>query len=149
MGASGSGKSTLAIWLHHHGYRIIADDVCAVRFDGERPFVTPGLPRLRLWKEALEHTGRQASEFARSYAGDDNWDKFDVPLPHDAAVRVEVELGAIYLLGKGDRFGISQLQGLEATDAIFANTYRGAYLPAAGSVGTLALASFITVHFPE
>ena len=35
MGASGSGKSTLAAWFHDHGYRIIADDVCAVRFETE------------------------------------------------------------------------------------------------------------------
>src|SRR5215213_168075 len=33
MGASGAGKSTLAAWFHDRGYRIIADDVCVVRFD--------------------------------------------------------------------------------------------------------------------
>ena len=135
MGASGSGKSTLAAWFHDHGFRVIADDVCAVRFDrDERPVVTPGLPRLRLWKEALEGTGRQSSQFSRSYAGDDNWDKYDVPLPHDRAVRAEVELAGVYLLGKGDGLSISELQGLEATEAIFANTYRGEYVALAGNV---------------
>ena len=134
MGASGAGKSTLAAWFHDRGFRIVADDVCAVLFDGERPFVAPGMPRLRLWKEALEGSGRQASEFSRSYAGDDNWDKFDVPIPHETAVRAKVELAGVYLLGKGEGLSISELRGLEATEAVFANTYRGSYVPAAGNI---------------
>ena len=129
MGASGSGKSTLAAWFHDHGYPIIADDVCAVRFDGERPLVAPGLPRLRLWKEALERTGRQASNYSRSYVGDDDWDKFDVPLPHETAVRSEVELAGIYVLGEGDTPDIGALHGLDAAEAVFAHTYRGAFVP--------------------
>ena len=35
MGASGSGKSTLAMWLCDQGFRILADDVCVVRFDAK------------------------------------------------------------------------------------------------------------------
>lgn len=132
MGASGAGKSTLAAWFHDHGFRIIADDVCAVRFDGnERPVVSPGLPRLRLWKEALEETGRQSSEFSRSYVGDDNWDKFDVPLPHEAAVRSDIELAAVYVLGEGTSPSIDAMQGVEAAKAIFEHTYRGAFVPVA------------------
>ena len=134
MGASGSGKSTLAAWFHDHGYRIIADDVCAIRFDGEQPVVAPGLPRLRLWKEALEGLGRHHSHYSRSYAGDESWDKFDVPLPQDRAVRAEMELAGIYLLDRGNSLSISPLQGVEATEAVFANTYRGTYVPAAGNV---------------
>ena len=134
MGASGSGKSTLAAWFHDHGFRIIADDVCAVRFDQQdRPIVTPGLPRLRLWKEALEGTGRQPSQFSRSYAGDETWDKYDVPLPHDRAVRTGIELAGVYLLGKGDDLAIHPLRDLKAAEAVFENTYRGAYLSSAGN----------------
>ena len=134
-GASGAGKSTLATWFHDHGYRIIADDVCAISFDrNQQPFVSPGLPRLRLWREALEVSGRQAARFERSYAGDDSWDKFDVPLPRETAVQSEVELAGVYLLVKGEALAIDRLQGIEATEAIFANTYRGTYVPAAGNV---------------
>lgn len=135
MGASGAGKSTLAAWFHEHGYRVLADDVCALSFGaGEVPFVTPGLPRLRLWKEALEGTGRQADEFSRSYAGDDSYDKFDVPIAHGTTVPASIEVAGIYVLGKGDSFSIRPLEGLEAAEAVFANTYRGAYVPAAGNV---------------
>lgn len=135
MGASGSGKSTLAAWFNDHGHRIIADDVCAVRFNAaNRPAVVPGLPRLRLWKEALTNSGRRPSQFERSYAGDETWDKFDVPLPRETAVREEVELAGVYLLGKADKLDIRRLQGLEAAEAVFANTYRGSYVPAIGKV---------------
>lgn len=137
MGQSGSGKSTLAAWFHHHGFRVIADDVCVVRFDAdERPLVAPGLPRLRLWKDALEKTGRQCSQFSRSYAGDEAADKFDVPLPRITAVRSDVELAGVYVLEKGDSFSIRPMRGLDAGEALFANTYRGNYLPAAGEVQT-------------
>ena len=135
-GASGAGKSTLAAWFHDHGYRIIADDVCAISFDeAESPSVAPGLPRLRLWREALERSGRDAAEYERSYAGDDSWDKYDVPLPQEAAISAMVPLGGIYLLEKGDTLAITRLQGLEAIEAMFANTYRGAHVPAFGDVG--------------
>ena len=49
-------------------------------------------------------------------------------------MRAEVELAGVYILGKGDSFSISRLNGLEATEAVFANTYRGGYVPAAGNV---------------
>ena len=134
-GASGAGKSTLATWFHDHAYRIIADDVCAISFDSnQQPFVEPGLPRLRLWREALEVSGREVSRFERSYAGDDSWDKFDVPLPWETSVQSPIELAGVYLLKNGDALAIDRLQGIEATEAIFANTYRGNYVPAAGNV---------------
>ena len=64
MGESGAGKSTLAAWFHDRGHRIVADDVCVVGFSkGGQAFAHPGLPRLRLWDEALEASGRSAADF--------------------------------------------------------------------------------------
>ena len=135
-GASGAGKSTLAAWFHDHGHRIIADDVCAISFDQDQsPFVAPGLPRLRLWREALERSGRDAAAFERSYAGDDSWDKFDVPLPHGSTIPGPVPLAGIYVLVKGNALEIARLQGIEAIEAMFANTYRGVHVPEFGDVG--------------
>lgn len=135
-GASGAGKSTLAAWFYDHGYRVIADDVCAISFDPDQvPMVAPGLPRLRLWREALEWSGRDAAGFERSYAGDDSWDKFDVPLSRQEAVPEAVPLGGICVLATGEGLSITTLQGIEATEAMFANTYRGAHVPAVGDVG--------------
>jgi hypothetical protein len=132
MGPSGAGKSTLAAWLHDEGLRIVADDVCAVRFDeASRPVVSQGLPRLRLWKSALEATGRTSDGFERSYAGDDEWDKFDVPLQLAGDPAAALPLAAIYVLASGDELAIEARKGVAAAEAIFANTYRGQYIDGA------------------
>lgn len=129
MGESGSGKSTLAAWFHDRGYPIMADDVCVVRFDVlGRAFAVPGLPRLRLWQEALEATGRDAGDFGRSYVGEETWDKFDVPVDLATAATHERGLAAVYVLEKGDELEIRQLEGVEAAEAVFAHTYRGTYV---------------------
>ena len=129
MGHSGAGKSTLAAWFHDQGYRVVADDVSVIGFDGEgQPRVRPGLPRLRLWRDALDATGRDPASFERSYAGDDNYDKYDVPIEAANLPTGDFELSGIYLLARADRFGISSLSGMEAADAVFANTYRGRYI---------------------
>jgi hypothetical protein len=133
MGPSGSGKSTLAAWFHDRGRVVVADDVCVVGFAQDNAaFVQPGLPRLRLWKEALEASGRNPAHFARSYAGDEDWDKFDVPLDNGGARKGSVTLGGIYVLAAGDESRIERLGGVEAAEALFANTYRGHFVASAG-----------------
>lgn len=128
MGPSGAGKSTLAAWFHDRGFRVIADDVCVVSFglDG-CPRAAPGLPRLRLWAEALELMGRDSQGLNRSFLNDEH-EKFDVPMDAASAARSQMPLAAIYLLDQGGEFSIVPLRGIEAADAVFANTYRGGYL---------------------
>jgi hypothetical protein len=129
MGESGAGKSTLAAWFHHRGYRVIADDVCVIGFDQQgEPFAAPGLPRLRLWSQALDLFGRDTTGLSRSYLNDED-EKFDVPIDAASAARSQMSLGAVYLLERGSESSIVPLRGIEAADAIFAHTYRGEYLP--------------------
>lgn len=128
MGESGAGKSTLAAWFHDRGHRVVSDDVCVVGFDEHlQPYAAPGLPRLRLWAEALALMGRGTTGFARSYIGEED-EKYDVPIDAELAARSHVPLAAIYLLERGPEFSIARLRGIEAADAVFANTYRGEYL---------------------
>ena len=132
MGESGAGKSTLAAAFRDRGYRVIADDVCVVGFDADgNACAKPGLPRLRLWAEALEVMGHGTAGFEHSYVGDEQFEKFDVPLDPSSAVRSDTPLSGLYLLARGDEFSIDRLTGLEAADAVFANTYRGAFVSAA------------------
>jgi hypothetical protein len=131
MGESGAGKSTLAAAFDQLGHGVIADDVCVVGFDcAGRPFVAPGVPRLRLWGEALDLMGRGTQGLERSYVGDEEFDKFDLPLEPGSAVRAKVRLAALYLLARGHEFSIEPLAGVEAAEALFANTYRGSFLSA-------------------
>lgn len=135
MGPSGAGKSTLAAWFHDRGHRVIADDVSVVRFDDRgTPELCPGLPRLRLWKDAIEASGRETLGLDRSYVGADEWEKYDVPLAARAGAREATPLAAIYLLAKSEASGISRLDGMMAADALFANTYRGRYVALTQSV---------------
>jgi hypothetical protein len=128
MGESGAGKSTVAAWFHDRGYRVVSDDVCVIGFDeSQQPYAAPGLPRLRLWAEALALMGRGTAGFARSYIGEED-EKYDVPINPELAARSHVPLAAIYLLERGPEFSIVPLHGVEAADAVFANTYRGEYL---------------------
>ena len=135
MGPSGAGKSTLGVWFHDQGYNVLADDVCVVRFDAEgRAVACPGLPRLRLWPDAILFTGRNTQDFKRSYAGSGNdIEKFDVPVMSAEPRASDIPLAALYVLERGDVLAIEPLHGIAAAEPIFANTYRGSYVAAAGS----------------
>ncbi|HEX8062705.1 MAG TPA: hypothetical protein VF535_05765 [Allosphingosinicella sp.] len=135
-GHSGAGKSTIAAWFHDRGYPILADDVCVIGFDeAGRALAFPGIPRLRLWREALEASGRDASTYDRSF---DDMDKFDVPTII-AERLAPLPLAAIYLLRKAqDEPGgpaVERLTGIDAVDTLVSNTYRGGYLRTIGRTG--------------
>jgi hypothetical protein len=71
--------------------------------------------------------GRDSRGLNRSFL-DDEHEKFDVPIDAASAARSQMSLAAIYLLDRGGEFSIVPLRGIEAADAVFANTYRGEYL---------------------
>ncbi|MGR4067849.1 hypothetical protein [Billgrantia sp. C5P2] len=55
-GDSGAGKSTLAAWLHYrYGWKLVSDDVGVIKPEETHPTLYPGPPRLKLWRDALEH----------------------------------------------------------------------------------------------
>lgn len=132
MGHSGAGKSTIAAWFLDRGARVLADDVCVVaNDDGGRPLAHPGIPRLRLWREAIEESGRTTEHYELSF---DNMDKYNVPTPRPTSGG-PLPLSHVYLLEKaepGEEGAITRLQGVPAIDALIANTYRGGYLPILG-----------------
>jgi hypothetical protein len=134
-GHSGAGKSTMAVWFHDRGHSILADDVCVIGFDeAGRAVVFPGIPRLRLWREALEASGREADAYDRSF---DARDKYDVPT-RSAASLEPLPLHAVYLLRKadpGEAAELERLRGVDAVEMLVANTYRGAYLETIGRTG--------------
>lgn len=132
-GHSGAGKSTIAAWFHDQGHNILADDVCVIGFDDSgRALAYPGIPRLRLWREALEASGRDAEAYARSF---DDMDKYDVPTVSEAGAE-PLPLAAIYLLRKAEESGgdaeIERLKGVDAVETLVSNTYRGGYLSMIG-----------------
>jgi hypothetical protein len=133
-GHSGAGKSTLAAWFHDRGHPVLTDDVCVIRWaeDG-RPVASPGIPRLRLWRDALKRSGRSAESFDQTWPDDETYDKFDIPLPVHTDQCGVLPLGAIYLLRQADGApAIERLRGSAAVGALISNTYRGAFVPIVG-----------------
>jgi hypothetical protein len=131
MGHSGAGKSTMAAWFLDRGHRILADDVCVVVPDAAGvPLAYPGIPRLRLWREALERSGRKADDLELAF---DDMDKFNLPTPRPSQSG-PIPLSHVYLLEKAEGTApqTSLLSGVAAVDALVANTYRGGYLARMG-----------------
>jgi hypothetical protein len=133
VGHSGAGKSTMAAWFHDRGFNVLADDVCVVTTEAKRPIAQPGIPRLRMWRDALEASGRSVDGYELSF---DDAEKYNVPTRVGEANGPR-ELGAIYLLRKQDEEArlplVQPLNGVDAIDALVANTYRGGYVPMMGA----------------
>lgn len=135
-GHSGAGKSTIAAWFHDRGYRVLGDDVCVVGFDSDgRALAHPGIPRLRLWRDALDASSRTTDGYERSF---DRLDKYDVPTGGEPQPLEPIGLAAIYLLRKADEGspGVHRLTGAAAVETLVSNTYRGGYLKTIGRTGT-------------
>lgn len=123
-GPSGAGKSTLAAYFREGGRRLLCDDVCVVSFDlaGE-PLAWPGIPRIKLWSDALAAFGRPVHDLERVYDGED---KFSLPFQPDPPLTA-FPLRRIYLLGLAvpdSPPGIRPLAGAEAFNAVISNIYR-------------------------
>jgi len=131
-GPSGIGKSTLAAYFARAGYAVLCDDVCAISFDESgRPFAWPGLPRLKLWGEAVAVFGHDPRSLERAV---DGLDKYHVPLP-PAGDRRPVPLRSLYLLARaepGEPDHFRRVRGHRALGAVMEQTYRNAYLAPMG-----------------
>ncbi len=130
VGPAGAGKSTTAAAFARCGYRVISDDVVALRQEGSRVEIPPGYPRVNLWAESVQAMfGSDASLPLISSA----WDKHFMPLdPQTEFEARSLPLGGIYVLQKR-AVGIAgplleQLTGIEALVALLGNTYMN-YLP--------------------
>ena len=98
-GRTGIGKSTLAAHFQSRGYELLCDDVCVVSFDAEgRPLAWPGLPRLKLRRDAAEKFGHDSGTLEPAIEGRN---KYYVPLA-STALRGPYPLAGFFVL-KDDR----------------------------------------------
>lgn len=127
-GPSGAGKSTLAAHFQRAGYELLCDDVCVIGFDESGgPFAWPGLPRLKLWGDAVEAFGHDRGDLDQAIEG---MDKYHVPMAGTAVAR-PIPFRRLYLLARAEGDGegsLARLRGQQAMEAVMAQTYRGSYL---------------------
>lgn len=130
VGKVRAGKSATTFALLERGYRLVADDISGVSFEGKEtnePRVVPGFPRLKLWKNTLEHFQRDPGEFHKLRAG---LDKFNYPVD-DRFCPTPPRLKAIYVLQPQDSAGdvaapvrLSILTGLAKLEALRTHLYK-------------------------
>lgn len=125
IGESGAGKSTLAAFLKKSGYQVICDDVCALTInDNGKPVIWPGVPRLKLWQDALEVLGYDSCSLVQDSYQEN---KYHMPL-NIKNNKVPLNLACIYEL-KNDRVcQIDNLSGQEKMRALVNNIYRGEFV---------------------
>lgn len=148
-GDSGTGKSTLAAHFVKRGFSLLSDDVCALGYAANGEIMAfAGVPRLKLWQDALDHFG-QPSDSLRLVP----WytDKFELPLG-GRDMPESIPVAGIYHLRAatdGRDPGIYPLRGLEAANSVTANIYRRRLADLAGATSQyLDLTARIIGHVP-
>lgn len=123
-GPSGAGKSTLAAHFLDRGYRMMADDVCAIGFGADgRPVAYPGVPRVKLWPDALAATGRVPDAYPLAASG-----SAKRAIDARAAASGPLPLERIYILDRGDDPAPVRIRGTRALRAVLDNVYRARWV---------------------
>jgi hypothetical protein len=126
-GPVGFGKSTLAAVFHRRGYRILADDVCAVSLSvNGTPLVMPAYPQLNLWADALEKVGSTKENLRRTRV---LTEKYGLPVSTQFSAS-SVPLYAVYELCTTNttELSLTHLKGLDKIALVRDNTFRLRFL---------------------
>lgn len=120
-GVSGAGKSSLTRKLLERGFHIMADDVAAVTFDGERDLVYPAFPYQKLCRNEVDSRKLDYEELI--YIDEDK-DKFLVPVG-DVFVSSPQPLKLLIFLVPGDveKVQVTKLTGFDQFIGIFNNQF--------------------------
>jgi len=146
-GPSGIGKSTLAAFFHDRGYAVMSDDICVVSLDAQgQPRAWPGIPRLKLWREAADALARDVSALEPDH---DGLEKYHFRID-PGANQASLPLRRLYILREARlpaQEGITLLTGTSAFEALTANTYRHFLLaPMGQAAGHFAICAALIKH---
>lgn len=119
VGPKGAGKSTMAAALHAAGHTLLADDALAVNLAERPPLVAAGFPHLKLWPDAVGALGLTPERLPRLRP---ELDKRSYQVAAAEAPR-RLPLGAVFLLGFGERLRVERLAGREALAAVMPHWY--------------------------
>ena len=128
-GKSGAGKSTISTAICQKGYKLLTDDVAAVRVDETTDsIVCPGYPGQKLWEDAIERAGRweekkslnRISENIAKYSVKSNAFFCDKEMP----IRTIIEI----VSGPVEQIEITEITSTDKLNLIMRNTYRPRFL---------------------
>lgn len=127
VGPSGNGKSTLAAAFYRRGYRLVADDVCAVVLNEENaPMVLPAYPQLKLWADVVKRLDRAQDNLRRVRP---HLEKYALPVS-DSFVGHALPLYAVYALHSVNTqtLEMEPRDGMGKFAVLTRNTYRERFL---------------------
>lgn len=138
LGHSGAGKSTLAYALMEQGWRLLADDLVAISPEG---LVLPGIPRIKLWQDAVETFGLNPQALPPIAQG---MNKYVLMGGNVRPAPRAVPLQALYLItprrcqeADGEPPGITPVKGQKAAFVNLRNqAYRPSFLRGLGQEGS-------------
>jgi hypothetical protein len=120
-GQQGAGKSTLAAHSLATGGALMSDDILVVSVAGGGPaFAHPGMPSLKLWRDALVDLGRSAEGLRADWF---RAEKFHVPVTH---AQTPLPLARLCVLEHDETAVVGQfrhLTGAHALNAIVTNSF--------------------------
>jgi hypothetical protein len=112
VGPRGAGKSTMAAALYRQGHDVVSEDVTALPSEGT---ALPGLPFVKLWEDSARTHGELPLLTP-------NWSKRYLPVA-DRFATEPVELGTVFLLGRGPRPVVEEVRPAEALATLLNNVY--------------------------
>ena len=139
IGSAGAGKSTTAAAFAKLGYRILSDDLAALRPSGNCFVVSPGYPRICLWPESVKFLFGSQDALPLITEG---WEKkyLDLAGEQYRFCPEELPLGAIYLLSdqiESDAPSIADMPTQNKLSALLVNAYGAGFQDLAASAREL------------
>jgi hypothetical protein len=127
VGATGSGKSTLVGAFYQHGFRVLADDVCAITAGNDGTLqVWPALPRIKLWSDSVVKLGGEPNQLTRT---SNEYDKYDLPLRRFGRDPMAIKaIYALYTSADQEAVHLMPLKGFDKIQELTLNTYRLPFL---------------------
>lgn len=124
IGDSGAGKSTITASLLERGYKIISDDVIAVRKNDKTYLAYPSYPQQKLSNISLNYLGKKASDYKKVNI-DDARNKYYVSRKHYFRESpMNIDKIVVLSIGEGLSVKLREIKGLEKLRIIMRNVYR-------------------------
>lgn len=124
MGHSGAGKSTLLNAFVRRGYRMVSEDLAAVRLNDQgHPWVSPGVQVTKLWADSAAALGQNTDGLRRVRP---ELEKFIVPVPSAQLAQGQLPVLAVYALSTHQQSDllIEERQDVRKFNALLDHTWQ-------------------------
>jgi hypothetical protein len=128
-GVSGAGKSTLAAFLSKKGFSILSDDIAAIQTNNGKSSILPGIPHLKLWKDAVSKLKLPLEGLNKLRDGVDKYIDYTITPTH-----LSFPITYIFILSSQNSNGITinAIKGKDKFITLKNHVYRKQFITALG-----------------